>query len=207
MLIETVTTRGSAPAVNDDRQLGLHGQTWRFAFEAALTEQLEAKQAAPEPGLSTPEHEDAGRRRLDADHAGQACADGAQGRHDGGKDALHNTTELRPALATAAVAAGAVPVGGEVRAVPERLGVDALPAGPHGVPVASDLPMIDAILVEVANPKHPYGVRGVGETPIIPPLGAIANAMEQATGIRFTELPMSPPKVLKALRERGIAKG
>jgi CO/xanthine dehydrogenase Mo-binding subunit len=70
---------------------------------------------------------------------------------------------------------------------------------------SSDVPMIDAILVEVANPKHPYGVRGVGETPIIPPLGAIANAMENATGIRFTELPMSPPKVLKALREREAA--
>ena len=55
----------------------------------------------------------------------------------------------------------------------------------------------------MANPKHPYGVRGVGETPIVPPLGAIANAMENATGIRFTELPMSPPKVLKALREHG----
>ena len=72
----------------------------------------------------------------------------------------------------------------------------------YRMPVASDVPMIDAILVEVANPKHPYGVRGVGETPIVPPLGAIANAMEQATGIRFTELPMSPPKVLKALKER-----
>ena len=72
----------------------------------------------------------------------------------------------------------------------------------YRMPVASDVPMIDAILVEVANPKHPYGVRGVGETPIVPPLGAIANAMENATGIRFTELPMSPPKVLKALKER-----
>ena len=58
----------------------------------------------------------------------------------------------------------------------------------YRMPVASDVPMIDAILVEVANPKHPYGVRGVGETPIVPPLGAIANAMENATGIRFTEL-------------------
>ena len=48
-------------------------------------------------------------------------------------------------------------------------------------------------------------MRGVGETPIVPPLGAIANAMEQATGIRFTELPMSPPKVLKALKEREAA--
>src|SRR3989441_346382 len=73
----------------------------------------------------------------------------------------------------------------------------------YRMPVASDVPMIDAILVEVANPKHPYGVRGVGETPIVPPLGAIANAMEAATGIRFTELPMSPPKVLKALKDKG----
>jgi CO/xanthine dehydrogenase Mo-binding subunit len=53
---------------------------------------------------------------------------------------------------------------------------------------------------------HPYGVRGVGETPIVPPLAAVANAMEGATGIRFTELPMSPPKVLKALKERGLNK-
>ena len=49
------------------------------------------------------------------------------------------------------------------------------------------------------NPRHPYGVRGVGETPIIPPMAAIANAVENAIGIRFTELPMSPPRVLKAL--------
>ena len=76
----------------------------------------------------------------------------------------------------------------------------------YRMPVASDVPMIDTVLVEVANPKHPYGVRGVGETPIVPPLGAIANAMENATGIRFTELPMSPPKVLKALKEKGLNK-
>jgi CO/xanthine dehydrogenase Mo-binding subunit len=76
----------------------------------------------------------------------------------------------------------------------------------YRMPVASDVPMIDAILVEVPNPRHPYGVRGVGETPIVPPLAAVANAMESATGIRFTELPMSPPKVLKALKERGLSK-
>ena len=76
----------------------------------------------------------------------------------------------------------------------------------YRMPVASDLPMIDAIVVEVPNPRHPYGVRGVGETPIVPPLAAVANAMEQATGIRFTELPMSPPKVLKALKEKGLNK-
>jgi CO/xanthine dehydrogenase Mo-binding subunit len=59
--------------------------------------------------------------------------------------------------------------------------------------------MIDTVIVEVPNPRHPYGVRGVGETPIVPPMAAIANAIEQATGIRFTALPMSPPRVLKAI--------
>ena len=69
----------------------------------------------------------------------------------------------------------------------------------YRMPVASDLPMIDTVIVEVPNPRHPYGVRGVGETPIVPPLAAIANAIAAATGVRFTELPMSPPKVLKAI--------
>jgi len=69
----------------------------------------------------------------------------------------------------------------------------------YRVPVASDLPRIDTDIVEVPNPNHPYGVRGVGEVPIVPPLAAIANAIHSATGIRFTELPMSPPKVLKAI--------
>ena len=69
----------------------------------------------------------------------------------------------------------------------------------YRIPVCSDVPMIDTVIVEVANPTHPYGVRGVGETPIVPPMAAIANAVEDALGIRFTDLPMSPPKVLKAL--------
>ena len=69
----------------------------------------------------------------------------------------------------------------------------------YRMPVASDLPMIDTVLVEVANPLHPYGVRGVGEVAIVPPLAAVANAMSDATGIRFTDLPLSPPHVLEAL--------
>ena len=69
----------------------------------------------------------------------------------------------------------------------------------YRMPVASDLPMIDTVIVEVANPLHPYGVRGVGEVPIVPPLAAVANAMRDATGIRFTELPLSPPRVLEAI--------
>ena len=66
-------------------------------------------------------------------------------------------------------------------------------------PVASDLPMIDAILVEVPNPAHPYGAKGVGEVNICAPMAAIANAIAAATGKRMTELPMSPPRVLAAL--------
>ncbi|MDP6896966.1 MAG: molybdopterin-dependent oxidoreductase, partial [Rhodospirillales bacterium] len=77
----------------------------------------------------------------------------------------------------------------------------------YRVPVASDVPMIDTVIVEVPNPVHPYGVRGVGETPIVPPMAAINAAIEQATGIRFTELPMSPPKVLKALDEAAASGG
>ena len=60
--------------------------------------------------------------------------------------------------------------------------------------------MIETIIVEVPNPAHPYGVRGVGETPIVPPPAAVANAIYAATGMRFTELPMSPPKVWKAMQ-------
>ena len=69
----------------------------------------------------------------------------------------------------------------------------------YRIPVASDLPMIETIIVEVPNPSHPYGVRGVGETGIVPPMATIGNAIKAATGVRMTSLPMSPPKVLKAL--------
>jgi CO/xanthine dehydrogenase Mo-binding subunit len=70
-------------------------------------------------------------------------------------------------------------------------------------PVASDLPMVDAILVEVPNPRHPFGAKGVGEVPIVPPMAAVANAIRDAIGIRMHHLPMSPPKVLAALEQGG----
>ncbi len=69
----------------------------------------------------------------------------------------------------------------------------------YRMPVACDLPMIESVMIEVPNDKHPQGVRGVGEVPIVPPLAAVANAVRNATGRRFTELPMSPPKVLAGL--------
>jgi len=73
----------------------------------------------------------------------------------------------------------------------------------YRVPVASDLPMIDTVIVEVPNPGHPYGVRGVGETGITPPLPAIANAIHAATGARLRSLPMNPPSVLAATKALG----
>jgi len=73
----------------------------------------------------------------------------------------------------------------------------------YRIPVASDLPMIETIVVEVPNPNHPYGVRGVGETGIVPPMAAIANAIHRGTQCRLTDLPMSPVAVLDAINNRG----
>jgi CO/xanthine dehydrogenase Mo-binding subunit len=61
------------------------------------------------------------------------------------------------------------------------------------------LPKIEAVLVEVPNPNHPFGAKGVGEANIVPSLAAVSNAVSRAIGRRMTELPMSPPKVLRAL--------
>ncbi|MBI3801110.1 MAG: xanthine dehydrogenase family protein molybdopterin-binding subunit [Deltaproteobacteria bacterium] len=72
----------------------------------------------------------------------------------------------------------------------------------YRMPTCLDLPMIETILVEVPNPGHPIGIRGVGEVPIVPPPAAIANALYRAVGVRMTELPMSPPKVCKAITEK-----
>ena len=69
----------------------------------------------------------------------------------------------------------------------------------YRMPTALDLPMIDTVLVEVPNPGHPYGVRGVGEVPIVPPLAAVHTAIAEATGIHFNDLPMSPQVILEGL--------
>jgi xanthine dehydrogenase molybdenum-binding subunit len=70
----------------------------------------------------------------------------------------------------------------------------------YRMPTSLDLPYIDTVLVEIPNPGHPYGVRGVGEVPIVPPLAAIANAIYDATGHRFYALPMSPRRILEGLQ-------
>jgi CO/xanthine dehydrogenase Mo-binding subunit len=76
----------------------------------------------------------------------------------------------------------------------------------YRMPVASDVPMIGTEIVEVPNPRHPYGLRGVGEVPVVPTMAAIGNAIGDAIGIRPKSLPMSPPKVL-ALIEQAKAQG
>jgi xanthine dehydrogenase molybdenum-binding subunit len=70
----------------------------------------------------------------------------------------------------------------------------------YRMPTTLDVPMIDTIIVEVPNPTHPFGVRGVGEVPIVPPLAAIANAIYRATGVRQRQLPMSPRRILETTR-------
>ena len=69
----------------------------------------------------------------------------------------------------------------------------------YRMPVANDLPMIDVEMVEVPNPGHPFGVRGVGEVPIVPPQAAIRNAIYDAIGVNFYRTPVSPRVILDEL--------
>ncbi len=69
----------------------------------------------------------------------------------------------------------------------------------YRMPTSLDLPMINTVIVEVPNPGHPFGVRGTGEVPLVPPMAAVANAIHAAVGVRMPELPMTPGKILEAL--------
>jgi CO/xanthine dehydrogenase Mo-binding subunit len=69
----------------------------------------------------------------------------------------------------------------------------------YRMPISLDLPMIDTVIVEVANPGHPFGARGVGEVPLVPPMAALANAIYRAVGVRMERLPMSPGAILNTL--------
>lgn len=75
----------------------------------------------------------------------------------------------------------------------------------YRMPTTLDLPMIDTVIVEVPNPGHPFGVRGVGEVSIVPPTAAIANAIYHAIGVRPDHLPMSPGAIHKALQQNGAS--
>jgi CO/xanthine dehydrogenase Mo-binding subunit len=71
----------------------------------------------------------------------------------------------------------------------------------YRMPTTLDVPMIDIQLVEVPNPRHPYGLRGVGEIPLTPTLAAVSNAISHATGVRMNRLPLSPGAILQAVEE------
>src|SRR5436309_15214780 len=77
----------------------------------------------------------------------------------------------------------------------------------YRMPVASDVPMIGTEIVEVPNPKHPYGLRGVGEVPVVPTMATIANAIGDAIGIRPNSLPMSPPRLVKLMDDARARNG
>ncbi len=72
----------------------------------------------------------------------------------------------------------------------------------YRMPVASDLPMIEPVIVEVPNPDHPYGVKGVAEAGMVGSMAAVANAIARASDRRMTHLPMSPPRLLSAICDR-----
>jgi xanthine dehydrogenase molybdenum-binding subunit len=72
----------------------------------------------------------------------------------------------------------------------------------YRIPTALDLPMIETVIVEVPNPGHPFGVRGVGEANIAPPPAAIGNAIYKAIGLRLLELPMRPDRIVSALQQK-----
>ena len=71
----------------------------------------------------------------------------------------------------------------------------------YRMPTSLDLPMVDAVLVEVPNPTHPFGLRGVGESSIVSPMAAVANAVARATGVRIGQLPISPGVILEATEQ------
>ncbi|MCS5669444.1 MAG: xanthine dehydrogenase family protein molybdopterin-binding subunit [Dehalococcoidia bacterium] len=73
----------------------------------------------------------------------------------------------------------------------------------YRMPTSLDVPMIDTVMIEVPNSKHPFGVRGVGEAPIIPPLPALAIAVSNAIGVKMNNLPLTPDVILDALESKG----
>ena len=76
----------------------------------------------------------------------------------------------------------------------------------YRMPTSLDLPNIDTEIVEVANPGHPFGVRGVGEANIIPPPAAVANAIYHAIGVRMNRLPMKPSAIMEAIWQSSISR-
>jgi len=78
----------------------------------------------------------------------------------------------------------------------------------YKLPTIADVPDIEAIIVEHGVPGGgPYGLKGLGESPVIEPPAALANAIARAAGVRLRSLPMTPEKVLRALQARDASAG
>jgi CO/xanthine dehydrogenase Mo-binding subunit len=76
----------------------------------------------------------------------------------------------------------------------------------YRMPTAADVPFVEAMPVEISFGTPPFGIRGVGEPPIVPSLAAIANAIHSATGVRLKELPMTPEAILNGIKTQGKSK-
>jgi CO/xanthine dehydrogenase Mo-binding subunit len=72
----------------------------------------------------------------------------------------------------------------------------------YRIPTSLDVPGIAAHVVEMPSPDHPYGIRAVGQVPIVPPAAALANAIYRATGVRLRTLPMAPERLYRAIQEQ-----
>jgi CO/xanthine dehydrogenase Mo-binding subunit len=73
----------------------------------------------------------------------------------------------------------------------------------YRMPTATDVPMIDTLLVEVGSSTGIYGLRHVGEPPMVGTLAALANAVHSATGVRMKSLPMTPEAILNGIKKAG----
>jgi CO/xanthine dehydrogenase Mo-binding subunit len=72
------------------------------------------------------------------------------------------------------------------------------------IPTFGDMPEIETILIEDAEPLGPFGAKGIGEPALIPTAPAILSAIECATGVRITRVPATPDRVLAALKAQGV---
>ncbi|HEY6102645.1 MAG TPA: xanthine dehydrogenase family protein molybdopterin-binding subunit [bacterium] len=77
----------------------------------------------------------------------------------------------------------------------------------YPIPKAPDVPPMEVVMVQVASDFGPFGAKGVGEPPVIPGGAALANAIAAATGVRLTELPITPAKLLEAMSAAGDVRG
>ena len=75
------------------------------------------------------------------------------------------------------------------------------------IPTAMDVPKVQSIILESGTGLGPFGAKGIGEPALTPVAPAIANAVTDAIGVRIMELPITPEKIVKALREKALKEG